>query len=171
MRWGLMTASVVLPVAVAVASNQILNDGVWDWWWGAAAVALTAISATVTHRLSGYATGSVDDQSPTGEEATDELGRASEVGSQIVERSTVGADVTQVQHVQGAVRIVRRSSATPPTAVSHAISSVESSAQEVPEQETAMRLSADGHVVSDSQVGASIDQISNVRGDVDIESS
>jgi hypothetical protein len=47
----LLAASVLLPVAVAVASNQILNDGVWNWWWIVIAVALTAASALVTYAL------------------------------------------------------------------------------------------------------------------------
>ncbi|XVQ89110.1 hypothetical protein ACQP2K_17350 [Microbispora siamensis] len=41
----------VLSVAVAVASNQVLNNGVWNWWWGALAVALTAVSTLVTYLL------------------------------------------------------------------------------------------------------------------------
>jgi hypothetical protein len=47
----LLVASVVLPVAVAVASNQILNDGIWSWSWVVIAVALTTVSALVTYAL------------------------------------------------------------------------------------------------------------------------
>ncbi|MEU4697409.1 hypothetical protein [Nonomuraea dietziae] len=50
-RWLLLAASVVLSVAVAVASNQILNNGVWNWWWVVVAVALTAASTLVTYAL------------------------------------------------------------------------------------------------------------------------
>ncbi|MEV4020662.1 hypothetical protein AB0J35_60325 [Nonomuraea angiospora] len=52
----LLAALVVLPVAVAVASNQILNDGVWSLWWIVIAVVLTAASALVTYALTRTAT-------------------------------------------------------------------------------------------------------------------
>lgn len=55
-RLLLLTASVVLPVAVAVASNQILNDGMWSLWWIVVAVALTAASTLVTFALTRTAT-------------------------------------------------------------------------------------------------------------------
>ncbi|MEV4093913.1 hypothetical protein [Streptosporangium saharense] len=44
-------ASAVLSVAVAVAGNQILNAGVWNWWSAVIAVALSTLSALVTSRL------------------------------------------------------------------------------------------------------------------------
>ncbi|MEV0163399.1 hypothetical protein [Nonomuraea fuscirosea] len=64
----LLAASVVLPVAVAVASNQILNAGVWSLWWIVIAVALTAASTLVTYALTRTATrdiGQAEHQPPS----------------------------------------------------------------------------------------------------------
>ncbi len=50
--WLLDGLSVLLVVAVGVATNQILNDGKWAdlaWWWLAADLALAAVAAVVTH--------------------------------------------------------------------------------------------------------------------------
>ncbi|GAA4511508.1 hypothetical protein GCM10023096_18160 [Nonomuraea ferruginea] len=54
----------LLPVAVAVASNQILNDGVWNSWWIVIAVALTTISALVTYALTRAATSGMGQDDP-----------------------------------------------------------------------------------------------------------
>ncbi|MFI6393931.1 hypothetical protein [Nonomuraea sp. NPDC050540] len=53
LRAGLWwVASVVMPVAVAVAGNQILNDGVWSGPWIAIAMGLAGAGAVVARRVS-----------------------------------------------------------------------------------------------------------------------
>ncbi|WP_435193010.1 hypothetical protein, partial [Nonomuraea sp. bgisy094] len=51
MRVMLLTASAILPVTVAVASNQILNDGIWNWWWGGIALVLSGAFTATAYRL------------------------------------------------------------------------------------------------------------------------
>ncbi|GGK47110.1 hypothetical protein Ppa06_03600 [Planomonospora parontospora subsp. parontospora] len=50
-RGALLAVAAPLGVAVAVAANQVLDDGVWDWRWGLAAVALSAAALLVGERL------------------------------------------------------------------------------------------------------------------------
>ncbi|XVQ09357.1 tetratricopeptide repeat protein [Spirillospora sp. CA-255316] len=45
-------ASAVLVVGIGVATNQVLNDGRWAWWWLAGDLALAGAAAVVTHRAS-----------------------------------------------------------------------------------------------------------------------
>ncbi|MDP4511742.1 hypothetical protein [Nonomuraea turcica] len=53
LRAGLWwVASVVMPVAVAVAGNQILNDGIWSGPWIAIALGLAGAGAVVAQRAS-----------------------------------------------------------------------------------------------------------------------
>ncbi|GGL04711.1 hypothetical protein [Planomonospora parontospora] len=52
-RGALLAVAALLGVAVAVAANQILDDGVWDWRWGLAAVALSAAALLAGQRLTG----------------------------------------------------------------------------------------------------------------------
>ncbi|GLX92947.1 hypothetical protein [Herbidospora sp. NBRC 101105] len=66
-RLWLLAGSAVLPVAVGVAVNQILNDGKWNWWWILAALVISAALTWVTHLLtraaSTSATGESDEKS------------------------------------------------------------------------------------------------------------
>ncbi|WP_214414689.1 hypothetical protein [Sphaerisporangium fuscum] len=162
--WGLRAASVVLPVAVAVAGNQILNNGVWNWWWGAVAVTLTALSTLVTCRLTG--------PSPTtaaGAATAVAMAGANGGGkvTQTVDGSTAAGDITQVQGVGGGVRIVRgRGPSSPPSAPAAADPSAEE-----PGGDAGVPRGGARQAVTGAQAGGSIEQISRVRGDVDIESS
>ncbi|WP_344951721.1 hypothetical protein [Sphaerisporangium flaviroseum] len=165
----MLAASMVLPVGIAVASNQILNNGKWNWWWGALAVALTTVSTLVTYHLtdpsptaafrdSAQATWPVTDGTTGGGKA-----------SQIVKGSTAGGDITQVREAGGSVRIVRDRAATrfsPPPAPPTPDPSVE-----LPAQDAGSRPSGGDQMVTGSHAGGSIDQIIGVQGDVDIQSS
>ncbi|GAA0558399.1 tetratricopeptide repeat protein [Actinomadura livida] len=50
--WLLDALSAVLVVAIGVATNQILNDGTWAWWWLTGDLVLAGAAAVVTHRAS-----------------------------------------------------------------------------------------------------------------------
>jgi hypothetical protein len=52
-KGALLAVAAPLGVAVAVAANQVLDDGVWDWRWGLAAVALSAAALLAGQRLTG----------------------------------------------------------------------------------------------------------------------
>ncbi|MGP4100432.1 tetratricopeptide repeat protein [Nonomuraea sp. KM90] len=49
--WLLDAASAALVVAIGVATNQVLNDGQWAWWWLAGDLVLAGVAAVVTHRI------------------------------------------------------------------------------------------------------------------------
>jgi hypothetical protein len=51
-RWVWVAVAAVLLVAGAVAANQILSDGVWQWWpWAPVAVSVALLGGVVTERL------------------------------------------------------------------------------------------------------------------------
>lgn len=52
----LLGASAIFPVAVAVAGNQILNDGVWSVEWMGVAAVLAGAGTLLTYRLTGSPT-------------------------------------------------------------------------------------------------------------------
>jgi tetratricopeptide (TPR) repeat protein len=48
--WVLDAAAAVLGVAIGVATNQILNNGKWGWWWLAGDLFLAGAAAAATHK-------------------------------------------------------------------------------------------------------------------------
>jgi hypothetical protein len=52
MRAGLQAGSFALPLAVEVACNQVVANGIWSAWWTVAAVVLAAARASVLFLLS-----------------------------------------------------------------------------------------------------------------------
>ncbi|MFC4529226.1 hypothetical protein ACFO60_00505 [Sphaerisporangium dianthi] len=214
--WPLLAASVVLPVAIAVAGNQILNDGAWNLWWGLVAVTLTAAGTLVTHHLTGPAAspaplGGTNTTTPPGgpnttaaasggthtatappggrhtaaaapdgahiaasaADGSTESGKATRT-TQTVSGSTAAGDITQIQGA-GGVRIVRSRtpapSSPPPVPSSPPPAPAATDPSPEPVGGGAGPRPGGGHqAVTGSQAGGSIDQISGVQGDVDIES-
>ncbi|MBO3753102.1 hypothetical protein J5X84_44295 [Streptosporangiaceae bacterium NEAU-GS5] len=168
-RWLLRGLSVVLGVGVAVASNQILTEGAWSWWWTGIAVALTAVSAMITYWLTRPSA-----ESP----ATADSGGSS---GQVVDRSTVGTSIDQLRGITGHVRIRDASARVLPTAAPLDLvgfgeafpapgTSTDQTANQGGEGPKPLRKDG-GQRVSGSQVGGSINQIDGVGGDVTIERS
>ncbi|MFI7466888.1 hypothetical protein [Nonomuraea sp. NPDC049646] len=52
-RVTLLAGAAILPVAVAVASNQILNEEIWNWWWVGIALVFSVALTVTTYRLTG----------------------------------------------------------------------------------------------------------------------
>ncbi|MEU5876467.1 tetratricopeptide repeat protein [Spirillospora sp. NPDC047279] len=55
--WLLDAVSAGLVVAIGVATNQILNDGRWAWWWLAGDLALAGLAVVVTHKVASVRAG------------------------------------------------------------------------------------------------------------------
>ncbi|MEV1176259.1 hypothetical protein [Nonomuraea sp. NPDC049784] len=149
-RWvrvGLLqTVSVVLSVCIAVACNQVLNGGVWNWWWTLAAVALTGAGAFVTFLLARRPTAAPGSDSPS--------------PGQMVS-GTSASGIQQVAEVRGDVilgggRVGRRTASSPgPEPVP--------AGDEEPE--------AGSQNVRNSRVDGTIMQVYGVDGDLEIGGS
>lgn len=155
-RGLLVAASVIVPVAGAVAGNQVLDNGVWSRWWALAALALAAAGAAVGHRLT--AAPHDRDGSPT--PATAGSGPLQSVAG-----LSAGRNIVQVHGSAGGVRIGRGEPA--PAAVTSPDTMFPSSAI-APEQE-AGNLPSARQSVSRSTVGGSVIQVSGTGGDVTVE--
>ncbi|MBO3748870.1 hypothetical protein J5X84_22560 [Streptosporangiaceae bacterium NEAU-GS5] len=141
----------VLAVAVAVASNQILNSGLWSWWWTGIAVALTTISALITHKLT----------RPT-------AATPAATSGQVIEDSTAGTSIDQLRDITGSVRLHDTKSPAPAPAPSTAPAQPAAPGEAPP---PADRETPADQRISGSQAGGSITQIHGVGGDVTIERS
>ncbi|MGI5292801.1 hypothetical protein ACQEVF_57150 [Nonomuraea polychroma] len=161
MRWIWHALAVVLPVGVAVATNQILTDGRWSWWWTGSAVALAAAGTLVTYRLT--------------RQSAAESGATPGASRQGVQDSTTGRHIDQVRDVTGDLRLRDLSAVTPPPpvprkpdqAVPHAPAATPAAARA--ERDSRPPASESGQQVSRSQASGSITQIDRIGGDVTIE--
>lgn len=164
-RWILRVLSLVLPVGVAVASNQILTEGVWSWWWTGIAVALTAGSTLVTYRLT---------RPPANDPASTQVTTPGLRG-QVVEDSTAGGSIDQLRGVTGSVRLLDTAAPLPPPAMpagpGEAAQAAESAEAGTAAGDREPPPVDGGQRVSRSRAGGSITQIDGVGGDVTIERS
>lgn len=158
-RWILRALSLVLPVAVAVASNQILTEGRWSWWWTGIAVVLTVGSTLVTYRLT----------LPPANGPVPTVAIRPAPAGQVVDRSTAGKSIDQLDQITGNLRL--RDSQVPvpsPAGLAQAAQAPEAEAV-ADDREPPPGLG--GQWVGQSQVEGSITQVRGVVGDVNIERS
>lgn len=164
-RWILRTLSVVLGVGVAVACNQVLTDGQWNWWWTGIAVALTAGSMAVAHWLT---------RVPAATPGTAQATSARQSG-QVVDGSTAVGHIAQLRGITGNVHLhgsptppSRTVDSTPPGTPGRSPRPAGTNAGEA-RGDAEPTLAEGGQRVSRSQAGGSIIQVDGVGGDVTIE--
>ncbi|GAA0838592.1 hypothetical protein ACFQVD_32720 [Streptosporangium amethystogenes subsp. fukuiense] len=158
-RGLLITASVVLSVAVSVAGNQVLNDGVWNGWWALIALALGAAATAVAYRLTDASSSQDRTAGPSG---------AASSSIQSVMRSSASGDIVQAHDLADGIRIAPGASTS--AAPIPAPASPAMPVQEVPDEEPTGSPGI-GQSVTGSIIGGSIIQISGAGGDVTIERS
>lgn len=161
LRWIWRALAVVVPVGVAVASNQVLADEGWNWWWSGLAVGLATVSEIVAYRLT---------RGPTGSTPAVSEARPGPSG-QALKDSTAGGSIDQVRDVAGSVRLrdTSASSSTPRETSGPPAAPPASRPTAAPVEREDDAPLADGQWISGSHAGGSITQINGVGGDVNIE--